>query len=30
VQALEKALIERNLITQEDLEEVPVAETEHD
>jgi hypothetical protein len=29
-QALEKALLERNLITQEDLEEVSVAETEHD
>jgi len=30
MQALEKVLLERNLITQEDLEEVPVAETEHD
>jgi hypothetical protein len=30
MQALEKALLERNLITQEDLEEVSVTETEHD
>jgi predicted phosphoadenosine phosphosulfate sulfurtransferase len=30
MQALEKTLLERNLITQEDLEEVSVTETEHD